>query len=88
MREQALSPHLAYMQSLFGTGALAFAGPFLDDSGGAAFVRAVAKIAKAKKINPALMAPCWSVCALPTRRRQSQSEMVTLRCNLACLSGR
>jgi uncharacterized protein YciI/ketosteroid isomerase-like protein len=40
MREQALSPHLAYMQSLFGTGALAFAGPFLDDSGGAAFVRA------------------------------------------------
>lgn len=40
VREQALSPHLAYMQNLFGRGVLAFAGPFLDDSGGAAFVRA------------------------------------------------
>jgi uncharacterized protein len=40
MREQALAPHFAYMQGLFGAGILVFAGPFLDDSGAAAFVRA------------------------------------------------
>ena len=36
LREQALASHLSYMQALFRTGSLVFAGPFLDDSGGAA----------------------------------------------------
>jgi uncharacterized protein len=40
LREQALATHLSYMQGLSSNGSLAFAGPFLDNSGGAAFVRA------------------------------------------------
>lgn len=58
LREQALATHLAYMEDLFKAGRLVFAGPFLDDSGGAAFVRA-AEAAAAEAIrdsDPAVLA--------------------------------
>jgi uncharacterized protein YciI/ketosteroid isomerase-like protein len=47
LREQPLATHLAYMEALFKAGGLVFAGPFLDDSGGAAFVRAADEVAAA-----------------------------------------
>lgn len=40
VRAQALGPHRAYAQSLFEQGRLLAGGPFLDDSGGIALVRA------------------------------------------------
>lgn len=40
LREQPLEPHRRYLQVLADAGRLLLAGPFLDDSGGIAFVRA------------------------------------------------
>ena len=54
--EQALKPHLAYMQNLFDSGRLVFAGPFLDESGGLAFLHASdeAEVAKVRDDDPAV----------------------------------